>query len=150
MAQSLAKVYLHLIFSTKDRVRALPDDIRPALHDYMGGVLREADCSSVEINTEPDHAHVLFLLSRTATISNVVRDLKKGSTNWIREQHTQFRDFHWQHGYGAFSVSSSNVDVVSEYIRNQREHHQKQSFQDEFRTFLKKHEVEFDERYVWD
>ncbi|QIF04899.1 IS200/IS605 family transposase [Roseimicrobium sp. ORNL1] len=150
MAQSLAKVYLHLIFSTKDRVKVLPDDIRPALHDYMGGVLREADCSSVEINTEPDHAHVLFLLSRTTTISNVVRDLKKGSTNWLRAQYTQLRDFYWQHGYGAFSVSSSNVDAVSEYIRNQREHHQKQSFQDEFRAFLKRHDVEFDERYVWD
>jgi REP element-mobilizing transposase RayT len=150
MAQSLAKVYLHLIFSTKDRMRVLPDEIRPSLHDYMGGVLREADCSSVEINTEPDHAHLLFLLSRTATISNVVRDLKMGSTNWLREQHTRLRDFYWQHGYGAFSVSASNVEAVSEYIRYQREHHQKQSFQDEFRAFLRKHDVEFDERYVWD
>jgi putative transposase len=150
MAQSLAKVYLHLIFSTKDRVRVLPDDVRPALHDYMGGILRDADCASVEINTEPDHAHVLFLLSRTATISNVVRDLKKGSTNWIREQHAQLRNFYWQHGYGAFSVSTSNVEAVGEYIRNQRDLHQKQSFQDEFRAFLRKHDVEFDERYVWD
>jgi putative transposase len=150
MAQSLAKVFLHLIFSTKNRVRVLPDDIRPALHDYMGGILRDADCSSIEINTEPDHAHILFLFSRSATISNVVRDVKKSSTNWLRGQHANFRDFYWQHGYGAFSVSSSNVETVREYIRNQREHHQKQSFQDEFRTFLKKHEVEFDERYVWD
>lgn len=150
MAQSLAKLYIHLIFSTKNRERVLPDDLRPALHDYMGGILRDLGCIAVEINTEPEHTHALFILARTAALSDVVGHLKKGSTNWLQQQRPELREFHWQNGYGAFSVSQSNVDAVREYIRNQREHHRRQSFEDEFRAILRKHDVEFDERYVWD
>ena len=150
MAQSLAKLYIHLIFSTKNRERVLPDDLRPALHDYMGGILRDLGCIAVEINTEPEHTHALFILARTAALSDVVGHLKKGSTNWLQQQRPELREFHWQNGYGAFSVSQSNVDAVREYIRNQREHHHRQSFEDEFRAILRKHDVEFDERYVWD
>jgi REP element-mobilizing transposase RayT len=150
MAQSLAKLYVHLIFSTKNRERVLPDDIRPALHSYMGGILRDLGCTAVEINTEPDHAHALFILARTAAPSDVIGQLKKGSTNWLQEQSPVLRNFHWQNGYGAFSVSQSSVEAVREYIRTQREHHRGQTYQDEFRGFLTKHEVEFDERYVWD
>ena len=150
MSQSLAKLYVHLIFSTKNRERVLPDDLRAALHDYMGGILRDLGCIAVEINTEPEHTHALFILARTAALSDVVGHFKKGSTNWLQQQRRELREFHWQNGYGAFSVSQSNVDVVREYIRNQREHHTKQSFEDEFRAILRKHDVEFDERYVWD
>lgn len=150
MAQSLAKLYVHLIFSTKNRERAIPDDLRPKLHSYMGGILRDNHCSSIEINTEPDHAHVLFILARTEALSDVVGQLKKGSTNWLHAQSSHLRSFYWQNGYGAFSVSQSGVDEVREYIRNQHMHHQKLSFQDEFRTFLRRYEIEFDERYVWD
>ncbi len=150
MSQALAKIYLHLIFSTKNRERSIPDDVRADLHSYMGGILNGLGCSPVEINTEPDHAHILFVMSRTETVSNIVGQLKKSSNDWLRNRDRQFLDFYWQGGYGVFSVSQSNVEEVRQYIRGQREHHQQVSFQDEFRTFLKRYEIEFDERYVWD
>lgn len=150
MPQSLAKIYLHLIFSTKHRERVLEDDIRPDLHAYMGGTLKGLGSMPLEINSEPDHAHLLFLMSRTHTVSDVVGGVKKSATDWLREQDTGYAGFHWQAGFGIFSVSASNVDQVRRYIRNQREHHRKQTFQEEFRLFLEKYEVEYDERYVWD
>jgi REP element-mobilizing transposase RayT len=150
MPQSLAKIYIHLIFATKNRGHVLPDDIRPDLHAYMGGTLNGLGCSVIEINTEPDHAHLLFAMTRTETLSDVVGQVKKSATDWLRARGPQFADFHWQGGYGAFSVSQSAVEEVRTYIRNQREHHRKVSFQEEFRTFLKRYEIEFDERYVWD
>jgi len=150
MSQALAKIYLHLIFSTKNRERSLPDDVRDDLHSYMGGILHGLGCSPIEINTEPDHAHVLFVMTRTETISNVVGQLKKSSNDWLRNRDPQFRHFYWQGGYGVFSVSQSAVEEVRQYIRDQREHHKQVSFQDEFRTFLKRYEMEFDERYVWE
>ncbi len=150
MAQSLAKIYVHLIFSTKNRERTIPDHLRPTLHSYMGGILKEKGCVPVEINSEPDHAHVLFILSRTAALSDVIGHLKKGATNWLHEQSSDLCGFYWQNGYGAFSVSQSAIEDVREYIRNQREHHKKVTFQDELRAFLKRYEVEFDELYVWD
>ena len=150
VAQSLSKNYIHLIFSTKDRERTLSDEIRPELHAYMGGILKGLGCSPIEPNTEPDHAHVLFLLSRTETLSDVVGNLKKSSNDWLRKQGPQFASFFWQAGFGAFSVSQSQVDGVRAYIRNQREHHRVKSFQEEFRAFLKAYEVEYDERYLWE
>ena len=150
MAQSLAKIYIHLIFSTKERERTLLDEIRPELHAYMGGTLKGLGCSPIEINTEPDHAHVLFLLSRTEALSNVVGHLKKSSNDWLREQDPQLAQFFWQAGFGAFSVSQSQIADVRAYIRNQREHHRVRSFQEELRAFLKAYEIEYDERYLWD
>lgn len=150
MPQSLSKIYIHLIFSTKDRERTLPDEIRPDLHAYLGGIFKGLGCSPMEINTEPDHLHALFLLSRTKTVSDVVGHVKKSSNDWLRSQGPQFAGFFWQAGFGAFSVSQSQVEEVRTYIRNQSEHHRVKSFQDELRAFLKAYEVEFDERYVWD
>ncbi|MDP1591519.1 MAG: transposase, partial [Prosthecobacter sp.] len=114
------------------------------------GVLRDLGCTAIEINTEPDHAHILFLLSRTETLSDIVRQVKTGSTHWLHEQRPALRDFHWQNGYGAFSVSQSAVEEVREYIRKQREHHHVMTFQEEYRKFLARYEIEFDERHVWD
>jgi len=150
MPQSLAKIYVHLVFSTKNRERVLPDDIRPDLHAYMGGTLNGMGCSPIEINTEPDHAHVLFVLTRTETLSTVIGQLKKSANDWLRSRGPQFASFHWQGGYGAFSVSQSAVEEVREYIRRQPEHHQRLTFQEEFRALLKRYEIEFEERYVWD
>ena len=150
MPQSLAKLYVHLVFSTKNRDRVLVDAIRDDLHAYMGGVLKGMDCMPVEMNSEPDHAHVLFLLGRTVALSDVVGGLKKSATDWLRQRGEGFRGFHWQAGYGAFSVSQSAVEEVRDYIRNQREHHRVKTFQEEFRAFLRKYEIAFDERYVWD
>ncbi|MEI6534631.1 MAG: IS200/IS605 family transposase [Verrucomicrobiaceae bacterium] len=150
MPQSLAKLYVHLVFSTKNRDRVLLDDVRPDLHAYIGGTLNGMGCGPVEINTEPDHAHVLFLLSRTEALSDVVGGLKKSATEWLRARSPNYSRFHWQAGYGAFSVSQSALDDVRAYIRDQREHHRGRTFQDEFRALLQKYEIEFDERYVWD
>lgn len=150
MPQSLAKIYIHLIFSTKNRERILPDDFRADFHAYMGGTLNGLGCSPIEINTEPDHAHLLFVMTRTEPLSDVVGQLKKSTNDWLRARQTKFGGFHWQGGYGAFSVSQSAVEEVRDYIRNQQEHHKRVPFQDEFRQFLKRYEVEFDERYVWD
>ena len=150
MPQSLAKIYIHLIFSTKNRERILSDDIRPELHKYLGGILRDLNSPSIETNTEPDHLHTLFTMSRTQSISQIVQDVKTGTSTWLKKQSPLYANFPWKNGYGAFSVSQSGVADVQEYIRNQREHHRRMTFQEEFREFLRRYEIEFDERYVWD
>ena len=150
MAQSLSKIYVHLIFSTKERERTLPDEIRSDLHAYIGGTFKGLGCTPIEINTEPDHLHALFVLARTEALSDVVGHVKKSSNDWLRSRGPQFASFFWQAGFGAFSVSQSQVDGVRDYIRNQREHHRVKSFQEELRAFLRAYEVEFDERYIWD
>lgn len=150
MPQSLAKIHLHLVFSTKNRERILADEDRTDLHAYMGGILKGLGCMPIEINSEPDHVHVLFMLGRSVAVSEVVGGLKKSATDWLRARSPRYEGFHWQSGYGVFSVSRSAVETVRKYIRNQREHHRGKSFMDEYRTMLEKHEIEYDERYVWE
>jgi REP element-mobilizing transposase RayT len=150
MPQSLAKVYVHLVFSTKNRESLLRESVHADLHAYLGGILRDLDSPAIEINSEPDHIHVLFVLSRTRALSDVVGQLKSGSSTWLKTKGAVFNAFHWQNGYGAFSVSQSSVEEVREYIRRQQDHHKRTSFQDEFRAFLRRYAIEFDERYVWD
>ena len=150
MPQSLARVVIHLVFSTKNREPLITDSVRDSLHAYMATVLQNLGCTPVLINSVEDHAHLLFDLSRTVSISQVVEDVKKASSKWIKTQGAAFAAFAWQSGYGAFAVSESNVETVHEYIANQREHHRKKSFQDEYRQFLERHRIAFDERYVWD
>ncbi len=150
MAQSLSKIYVHLVFSTKNRERTLPDEVRPDLHAYMGGTLKSLTCHPIEINSEPDHLHALFILGRTVALSEIVGQLNKSSNDWLRRRDPQFASFFWQAGFGAFSVSQSQLEDVRTYIRNQREHHRSKAFQEELRAFLIAYEVEFDERYVWD
>jgi len=148
--QSLAKIYVHLVFSTKNRESLLPWDVHADLHAYLGGILRDLDSPVVEVNSEPDHVHSLFVLARTRALSDVVGQRKSGSSAWLKTKGTVFIGFHWQNGYGAFSVSQSGVGEVREYIRRQRDHHQRVSFKDEFRAFLRRYDIQFDERYVWD
>jgi REP element-mobilizing transposase RayT len=116
----------------------------------LGGILNHMSCYPIELNTEPDHAHILFVLGRTITIADAVANLKRGSTNWLRTKDGALRNFHWQSGYGAFSVSESNGSAVRAYIRNQKQHHRNSSFKNEFRALLRQHRIGFDERYVWD
>lgn len=150
MPQSLARLHVHLVFSTKNREAVITDDIRPHLHAYMATVLQNLGVTPVLINSVEDHIHLLFDLGRTTSVSKAVEDVKKSSSKWIKTQDDGFRKFAWQSGYGAFAVSESNVEAVRQYIANQREHHRKKTFQEEFRLFLERHRIEFDERYVWD
>ena len=150
MPQSLAKIYLHLVFSTKNRESTIADAAREELHAYMATVLANLGCHANLINSVEDHVHILFELARTVAVSQVVEDVKKSSSKWIKTQPGISAAFAWQSGYGIFSVSQSNVEAVRAYIANQREHHRKQSFQDELRALFTKHQIAFDERYVWD
>ncbi len=151
MPQSLARVVLHIVFSTKNRVPFLKDpDLRSRLHAYMAGVLQNIGCEPILIGGVEDHVHILCNLSRTITIAGLVEEVKKSPSKWMKEQGTTFSDFYWQGGYGAFSVSQSNVEQVRAYIAAQVEHHRKVSFQDEFRALCLKHGVAIDERFVWD
>jgi REP element-mobilizing transposase RayT len=150
MPQSLARLHIHLVFSTKNRERIITDDVRSPLHAYMATVLQNLGCAPVLINSVEDHAHLLFDLARTISISQAVEDVKKSSSKWIKTQGPEFTGFAWQAGYGAFAVSESNVETVCAYIANQREHHRTKTFQEEYRAFFERHNVAFDERYVWD
>ena len=150
MPQSLARMYVHLVFSTKHRERLLTDAVRDSLHAYMAAVLQQMGCRPILINSASDHIHILFELARTVAISQVVEKVKTASSKWIKTQGEEFAGLAWQAGYGAFSVSASNLRAVRAYVANQCEHHRVRSFQDELRAFLEKHEVAYDERYLWD
>jgi len=150
MAQSLARILVHLIFGTKDRAPVLAPGVRPELGAYLVGILSRLDCPCVEVGCVADHAHVLFVLHRTRAVADVVEEVKKGSSKWLKTRGPALRNFHWQNGYGAFSVSPSSEARVRTYILNQETHHRRVTFQDEFREFLRRHGVPFDERYVWD
>ncbi|MDF9833639.1 putative transposase [Ereboglobus sp. PH5-5] len=150
MPQSLAHLAVHLVFSTKNREPFIDDGIQPALHAYLVGILKGLDCVPIQTGGVLDHVHLLFGLSRTRAIADVTRELKTNSTNWLRLQSSRHNQFHWQSGYGVFSISASNISSVKSYIANQREHHRKMTFQDEYRSLLVKHDIVYDERYVWD
>lgn len=150
MPQSLANIYIHLIFSTKERFPYLTKEVRPDLHAYMAAVLANLNSPAVLINSVTDHVHVLFNMGRTVTLAQAVEDVKKSSSKWIKTQGPDLATFAWQAGYGGFSVSESNVPKVANYIRNQEEHHRVKTFQEEYREFLAKHKIQYDERYVWD
>lgn len=151
MAQSLSRIGIHLIFSTKERFPFLSDrQIRRDVHAYLASVLRSHDCETLIVNGTADHVHSLFALSRKHSISTVLREVKRTSSAWIKEISSPVRKFHWQNGYASFSVSQSHVGGVCRYIEEQERHHERKTFQDEYRSFLKKYEIKYDERYVWD
>jgi putative transposase len=151
MPQSLAKVAIHIIFSTKRRTPWLKDaGIREALWAYMAGTLKGCESPAIVIGGAEDHVHILCLLSRNFAIKKIVEEVKKGPSKWIKGKGPEYRDFYWQSGYGVFSVSESKVPEVTQYIRNQEEHHKKMSFQDEFRAFCRRCGVIIDEGYAWD
>ncbi len=150
MPQSLSRILVHLIFSTKNRDPVLTPEIRAELHPYLAVALREDGCPALQIGGVEDHVHALFGLSRTRTVAQVVETVKTSSSKWLKTKGTAFARFHWQTGYGAFSVSQSNAGAVVRYIQNQAEHHQKVTFQEEYRRFLKRYQIAYDESYVWD
>ena len=151
MPQSLAKILVHAVFSTKERHPYLHDkSLREELHRYIGGILQEHDCQPIITGGTEDHVHVLFALSRTQTAAEIIKEIKRSSTLWLKTKNKDLHDFAWQSGYGIFSIGFSQVRTVRDYILGQEEHHRKISFQDEFRKLLRRYEIEFDERYLWD
>jgi putative transposase len=150
MAQSLSNVLLHLVFSTKNRHPWIKPEIEEELAKYIAGTCRELGCPSHKIGGTDDHLHIACSLSRTVSISKLLEEIKTSSSKWIKTKGDQYFGFAWQNGYGAFSIGQSQLHDLKRYIASQREHHRHTSFQDEFRQFLAKYEIEFDERYVWD
>ena len=150
--QSLARVLVHVVFSTKHREPLLAKPARDELHAYLSGVLNNDGCTSLRVGGFDDHVHLLFALSRTRTIAQVIENVKTSSSKWLKTKGAALAAFHWQNGYGIYSVSQSHADAVVAYIAGQEEHHTKQreTYQDEVRRLYCEAHIEFDERYVWD
>jgi REP element-mobilizing transposase RayT len=150
MSQSLAQVYLHIVFSTKNRQPLLQDPtLLEETHKLLGGICNKLDCPVIRVGGIADHVHILYRFGRTLSIADLIKELKRESSLWVKTRSPALDDFHWQSGYGAFSISPGHVEAVKEYIANQAEHHQRLSFQDEFRRLLKKYGLTWDERFVW-
>ena len=149
MGQSLTSLPTHIIFSTKHRNGWISPKWRPDLCSFIGGVARTRKCMLLSANGIDDHLHLLITLHPTVAIATIVREVKAASSRWIHES-LAVHDFQWQSGYAAFNVSHSNIEAVRTYIALQEAHHKARSFQDELREFLNKHDVAFDERYIWE
>ena len=150
MGHSHTNLLYHIVFSTKERQPWLDTEISPRLYDYLGGAIRAEKGTSLGINGCADHVHLLARLRQDKAVSDVLRAIKANSSGWIHRTFPGSRDFAWQSGYGAFTVSQSQVDKVQRYIANQQTHHQRVSFKDEFIALLDAHGIEYDERYLWD
>ena len=149
MPQSLSTVLVHLVFSTKHREPIIAPEIRPRLHAYMAGILDNLKSPSLQTGGVADHVHSLFLLHRTISQADLIEEVKKSATKWMKAEGGVPR-FTWQAGYGAFSIGESQADTVIRYIQKQEEHHRTVTFQEEFRKFLERYKVAYDEQYVWD
>jgi len=150
MPQSLSKVILHIIFSTKDREPWLDSHMRPRMHAYVATICRDLGAELVHVGGVSDHVHVITTLPRTLSQAQFIEQIKKTSSKWIKALDARYRGFFWQRGYGAFSVSPSQVETVLQYVEAQPKHHGTRTFQEEYRELLRRHRVDFDERYVWD
>ena len=149
MPRSYTNLIYHIVFSTKDRRPLITAARQERLYDYIGGIIRGLGGISLGINGIEDHVHVLTKLRPDKALSDVLRDLKANSSGWMHDVFPDARDFSWQNGYGAFTVSASQISAVEKYIADQQIHHAKQSFEDEFVGLLKKNEIEFDPIYLW-
>jgi REP element-mobilizing transposase RayT len=150
MPQSLSFVLVHLIFSTKDRLPVLNIEIRDELFAYLATIARNGGCECYRVGGISDHVHLALRLPRTRSVAEITEELKSTSSKWLKTKSPELAKFSWQRGYAAFSVGPTDLESLIEYVASQEEHHRKRSFQEEFRAFLKRYGVEFDERYVWD
>lgn len=149
MSQSLAQLYVHLVFSTKERRPLIKPDAAPRIHAYLPGICNAIECPAVIVGGIADHVHILFRLSKNTSLADAVKLLKVESSKRMKDEF-HCAEFAWQSGYGGFSVGASQIEAVSDYIRDQPQHHAKRTFQEEFRELLKRYNVTFDEAYVWD
>ncbi|HRG07330.1 MAG TPA: IS200/IS605 family transposase [Cyclobacteriaceae bacterium] len=150
MGRSLVKNYLHIVFSTKNHQPLIHPPVETELHSYLGGICNNLECPVIKVGGYTDHIHILCLLSKKLMLIKLMEELKSHSSKWIKTKGTGYENFYWQDGYGAFSVNPSEVDTVINYIDKQHDHHTEKSFQEEYRAFLKKYKVDYDEKYVWD
>ncbi len=150
MPQSLAQIYVHIVFSTKERYPFIQTNVEPELFAYKGGIIKKIGGIPYLINGAADHVHVLSSLPRIVTLSKYIEDIKRSSSRWIKTKNGMYEKFAWQNGYGAFSVSSSRMDSLKRYIAGQKEHHRTVTFKEEFLAFLQKYGIEYDEQYLWD
>lgn len=150
MPQSLAQILVHFVFSTKNREPWIADPVRDDLHAYIGGIVQNLSGTLLKAGSVEDHIHLLVVHPRTCSPAEIVEAMKTGSSKWIKTKRPSTAAFHWQNGYGAFSISPSHRSALESYIGGQREHHRKTTFQEEYRELLKKYGIAFDERYVWD
>jgi putative transposase len=147
----LFKIYVHIIFSTKRRFPFLAErPIRAEMHSYLGAICNAMNCRVITVGGIADHVHILCLLSKNLAACDLIGEIKRRSSKWVKTKGRLLRKFAWQSGYGVFSVDQSRVEIVRHYILNQEDHHRHKSFQEEFRNVLKNHDVQFDERFVWD
>lgn len=149
MSHTYIQLFYHLIWSTKNRELSIPSAFEERLHEYLGGAFKTKMCSPLQIGGMADHIHALVTIPPTASVAEIVRNVKVTTTKWVHEINPQCKNFGWQEGYGAFSVSASKQEVVMNYIKNQKEHHQGRSFKEEFLILLNQHGVEYDEKYLW-
>ena len=147
MPQSLVKIIVHVVFSTKDRIRMITPEIEPRLYGYISGIIENNGAKMIIAGGDADHIHILISISRV-DVAELISDIKRESSKWMKLHGS--KKFYWQRGYGAFSIGQSQVPAAKQYISTQKEHHKKQSFQDEFRELCRKYEVELDERFCWD
>lgn len=150
MPQSVFKVLAHIVFSTKNRADLIAPEIETGLFSYIHGIVEKNGAKLIIAGGTANHVHLLISLPKKIDVPELIGDIKRASSSWIKKQDTSFYNFYWQKGYGAFSIGQSQVPTVINYIKKQKEHHAKQDFKDEFRILLKKYEIEYDERYVWD
>ena len=148
MSQSFVQIYVHIVFHTKDNEKLIWKDIENELFSYIGGILNNYKSIPLQIGGTSDHIHILCTLHKTMTMADLAEEIKKSSCKWIKTKGEQFINFYWQDGYGGFSVSKSSIDAVKAYILNQKRHHEKVSFMDEYKTLLKVHEIPFEDRYL--
>ncbi|MDD4891673.1 MAG: IS200/IS605 family transposase [Phycisphaerae bacterium] len=149
MAHSYVSIVIHYVFSTKNRRRWIPLEIEGRLRPYIGGIARKNRFKTLAVGGDDDHQHVVASLPSTMAIAKAAQLIKGGSSLWLSDAFAELKGFEWQEGYGGFSVSISHVDETIAYVRNQRQHHEKQTFEEEYTGFLKKHGIEFDPQYVW-
>ena len=149
MAHSYVSTLIHYIFSTKNRQKIIKPDFEKRMWSYIGGISKENKIKALGIGGTEDHIHLLLSLPSTLSISKSIQLIKGGSSKWVHDIFPEYKDFAWQEGYGAFSVSISHIEETSSYINNQKNHHKIHTFQEEYLNFLKKHNISYDEKYVW-
>ena len=150
MPQSYAKLYCHIVFSTHGREPQITDELCPRLYEYFSGILRNKDCKLIKAGGTADHVHLLSILSREISVSDILRDVKTNSSKWIHKTFPEPTDFAWQRGYGAFNVGYREVDKVEAYVQTQVEHHRVKTFKEEFVELLDAHDVDYDFKYLWE